>query len=366
MENKVTFKDIGAIDGHLHMHYWYDKNKNVDFLHGYEEYKEVTGLKAINIASLPSGAASTRDVSNNILCALCKLANDNIYIHGGFIYPEYPLNPEKMQGMDILTQYNELMEIGFDGIKMLEGKPNLYSLVKYPICGEAYAPFFKQAEKDGTHILMHVNDPEIFWDKENAPQYLKDKGWFYGEGDYISNVEMYAQIDTLLENNPELNLTLAHFFFKSASPEELEAMFSKYKNLAVDITPGGEMYLGFKKRPEYFRDFFTKYDERIVFGTDGDFPTCMPAMEWLCDRIFRFLATDEEIKSFEDEMIKGIKIPVESVKKIMGTNFENRVSPTPRSINKEALKRYIEKYKHLIREQGAFEIIEKYAKELLY
>ena len=55
-----------------------------------------------------------------------------------------------------------------------------------------------------------------------------------------------------------LNLCLAHFFFCSENPEKLEEMLEKYPNLCVDITPGGEMYIGFDKRREYFKDFFTK------------------------------------------------------------------------------------------------------------
>ena len=42
-------------------------------------------------------------------------------------------------------------------------------------------------------------------------------------------------------------------------PEKLEALFEKYPNLTVDITPGGEMYISFNKRREYYREFFEKY-----------------------------------------------------------------------------------------------------------
>ena len=88
-------------------------------------------------------------------------------------------------------------------------------------------------------------------------------------------------------------------------------------------------------------------------------------MKWLCDRVYRYLASDETIKSFDDRMIKGINLPLEHKENIIYKNFERRVAKEPKEINKEALKRYIEKYKHLIREKEYLDEVERLAKELL-
>ena len=356
---KIPFPVVkNAFDGHIHMHRWYDERTGEDFIHGFEEYRKTCGLKYIALASLPSGRPipAPRDVSNNIMCAFYKLLNENTFAYGGYIYPSYPAKTEEMENMSLPTQLDELMEIGFDGIKMLEGKPNLYKMVGNPLDGDLFEPVLDKMEKEGTYILMHAIDPECFWTDASGDR--AEKGWFYGDGTYPTNDELYAQIDNILAKHPKLNLCLAHFFFCSENPEKLEKMLDKYENLMLDITPGGEMYIGFAKRPEYFKEFFTKYADRICFGTDMDYPVYMEAGILLCDREYRFLATDETLKSFDDHTLTGIKIPEECLQKIFSDNLLNKLGGKPREINKDALKRYIEKYKHLICDKELLKHIE--------
>ena len=352
-------------DGHIHIHCWRDKN-GVSYIHGLEEYRRVCGLKYIALAALPSGnpIPAPRDVSNNIMCAFYKLANENTYAYGGFIYPSYPANEDEMSDMSLTTQLNELHEIGFDGIKMLEGKPNLYAKVGMPLDGDFFDSALAKMEKDGTYLLMHALDPESFWtdaDEENVK-----RGWYYGdESKYPSNAELYRQVDALLEKHPNLNLCLAHFFFCSENPEKLEEMFAKYPNLCIDITPGGEMYLGFEKRKEYYKDFFTKYADRIIFGTDMDFTPHLEAGIWLCDRVYRYLANDEAISSFSDKMLTGLNLPDSALQKIFSDNLVGKLSSKPKAINKDALRRYIAKYRHLIADKELDSYIDELSEKYL-
>jgi len=363
MDWKKYFAEIGVIDSHLHMYDWKDRKTGEHFLHGLEEYKEAMGLRAYNIAALPAGVK--RDASNNMFLAFYKLFNPGVYAHGGLTYTEFPAAETAAEGKDPLTQYEELMEIGFDGIKMLEGKPNLNKMVGLTLDGDYYDRFFARCEQDGTHILAHINDPEEFWDESWATEELKAKGWFYGDGTYVMNTEMYAQIDRLLAKHPGLKITFAHFFFRSASPEILEELFAKYPNVAVDLTPGSEMYLGFNRRPAYYKRFFHTYSDRILFGTDGDFPKHMDAMTWLCDRVFRYVATDDVMDAWGEASLCGIALGRRDVQRIMADNFIRRVGESPKPINKEALKRYIEKYKDNIGSEETLREVERLAKEYL-
>ena len=362
----IPFPNLeNVIDGHIHMHRWYDKEKNIDFLHGLEEYRKTCGLKYIALAPLPSGNAIpvSRDVSNNIICAFYKIANPNTFSYGGYIYPSYPANENEMVGMDLKTQYKELMEIGFDGVKMLEGKPNLYMRVGNPLDSEFFDSAFEEMEKNGNYVLMHARDPECFWTEPTKERI--EKKWFYGNGEFPSFEELFIQVENILKKHPKLNLCLAHFFFSASYPEKLEKLFDTYPNLTVDITPGGEMYIDFDKRPEYFHKFFTKYADRIIFGTDMDFPVFLEAGIWLCDRVYRFLATDETLDSFDDHALTGIKIEREALQKIFSSNLLSKLSGKPREINREALKKYIEKYKHLIYDKELAEYIDTLSKEYL-
>ena len=256
-----------VIDSHLHIEGWEFKGKS--FIEGFDEYVETMNIDKINIASLPSGK---RNVSNNIMIAFYKIANKNAFAHGGLVYPEYPIPDKLPDGMDFVTQYKELMEIGFDGMKMLEGKPALHKLIGRNLNNKYLEDFYKELEKDKTHLIFHVNDPDEFWDETKVSQELKDRGWFYGDGTYESYEGVYEQIYEILEKHPALCVNFAHFFFKSKKPQDLEELFEKYPNVGVDITPGGEMYHAFSENYDYYRNFFIKYSDRIQLGTDSTFP----------------------------------------------------------------------------------------------
>lgn len=335
-----------VLDGHYHIYGWYDE-KGRDFWQTTDAYLAGRNFRTININALPSG---NRDVSNNIITALYKLRHPEVYIHGGLIYDSYPVPAQMPEGMDPLTQYRELMEIGFDGIKMLETKPTTIKKLGRPVCDPLYRDFFDAVEKDGTHMVWHVNDPAEFWDKDLAPAFCLEAGWFYGDGSYPSHEEIYRQVLAVLEKNPKLNVTFAHFFFMSGCPERLEKIFEQYPNTAVDLTPGSEMYADFRERAEYYRDFFTRHADRIEFGTDAsDEASEVEDNLWLADIVYRFASTDETFQLWEVSG-RGLKLDDAVQEKIFSGNFLRRVSPQPKPINVQALKRYIEKYRHLIRD----------------
>ena len=120
--NEVKGRRI--IDGHLHLQGIFD-TKGGSFVNGIEWYKEKFGMRGINLAAMP---CAYRDVAQNFICLLYKLAAPETYVHAGITYLDYPVNTGSVGDMDPLTQYNELMELGADGIKMLEGKPSVYRI----------------------------------------------------------------------------------------------------------------------------------------------------------------------------------------------------------------------------------------------
>ena len=150
----------------------------------------------------------------------------------------------------------------------------------------------------------------------------------------------------ILENHPNLKVTFAHFFFKSEKPEELVELFEKYPNVCVDLTPGWEMYLSFYEDKPFFKDFFTKYSQRIVLGTDAYFPRPTECSNWLVDRVYRFISSPDVVKAVADRYESGLCIPDSAIEDISYKNFERRVGVAPKPIDKVALRAYYEKYKH--------------------
>lgn len=355
-EPKINEK---IIDSHLHIEAWHNEESG-SFVRGFEKYREGMNLDAINICSLNNHA---RGVANNIMIALYKLVNKNTYAHGALDHIVKPMakNPE---GMDLVTQYRELMEIGFDGIKLIEGKPTILKPLGGTLINPYFDELFAEMEKDGTHVIFHVNDPDEFWIDELAPSWAKENGWFYGDGTYPNFWTVTKEIEAILDKYPSLNVTFAHFFFYSKYPEKLEEMFKKYENMAVDLTPGTEMYVGFNDRHDYYMDFFRKYSSRILVGTDGTFPWEAKDYAWCIDRIYNFIATDKTLKSFCDLNLRGLNLEGKDKENILFANFERRVGrTTPKEINKEALLAYFEKYKELLDDEEYRELsplVDKY------
>ncbi len=344
------------IDSHIHIREW----GNGDILPYFDNYLKNKNVYTINTCSIPSYSSS---VYNNIILGFYKLVRSNTYAHGSIEYIKVPID-NMPKGMDSVTQYHELMEIGFDGIKMLEGKPTEHKKIGKNLNKESLNALYAEMEKDGTHLLMHVNDPDEFWDLKRAPEWAIKCGWTYTDGTFSSYEEIKNQTIKILEDHPKLCLTLAHFFFCSKEPDFLEKLFSLYPNLCVDLTPGGEMYVEFEKNYDYYKNFFNKYSDRLIFGTDRVFPLRDDKYaDWLFNVVTTFLDTDKTVISFDNKELKGLGLPREKSDNILFANFENRAGKTPKKMNKEKFKAYIEKYSFALTDDELKQIkplVEKY------
>lgn len=327
------------IDTHMHIEAW--ENEEFEFIDCFEKHREDADLRSLNICAIPS---KQRTFCNNIMCALYKLAHPNTYIHGGFDHIIYPITESMPKDADLITQYREMMDIGFDGIKLIEGKPTVLKTLGNNLNHPALDKLYKVMENDGTHIVFHINDPIDCWDKSKTSKEFIDKGWFYGDGTYPTYEELYNQALTLFSRHPKLNATVAHFFFCGDKPQRVADLLEKYPNLTVDLTPGCEMYHSFERQHSFFREFFKKYSEKVLLGTDGTFPWLTKTHVWCIDILSRFIATEDKMMAFDDSILTGLGIEGEAKENIFYKNYERIVGKEPKKINKTALKDYVNKY----------------------
>lgn len=188
------------------------------------------------------------------------------YVFGSPDLSEYYMHPDTLG--EHLADYTEhILAAGCDGIKLLEGKPQMRKTHPIPDfdapCWEA---FWAYAEENAVPILWHVNDPESHWSPD-VSEWVKKQGWWYDES-FINNEVQYAQVLNVLEKHPKLKVVFAHFFFLSAQLERLDGILQRYPNVMVDLTPGIEMYENFSANYENAKAFFEKYHDRIAYGTD--------------------------------------------------------------------------------------------------
>lgn len=272
---------------------------------------------------------------------------NNYYVFTSLDVSEYFKHGSKI-GLYLKKYVKKAIKMGADGVKIIEGKPGIRKgLPIRPFDSMPWDPFFEYCEAEQIPILWHVNDPEEFWDIDKIPSWAKERGWHYDES-YINNEVQYTEILNLLDKHPNLKITFAHFFFMSNQLDRLQAIFDKYPNVAIDLTPGIEMYINLSKDKEKAREFFIKNKTRILYGTDigarailGDIKKGLNFDECLrrVDIIHNFLNLDDKflvkgdgnfLIGVDDFYLEGINLPDDVLEHIYSKNFINRVgNPNP-------------------------------------
>lgn len=195
-----------------------------------------------------------------------KAHPDRLYVFGAPDARLY-LGDIKHIGRRVTENLKPLLDGGMDGVKFLEGKPNMRKMFPIPAFdSEAWEPFFAFLEENAIPVTWHVNDPASHWSKDVSPWLIK-QGWAYDET-FINNEAQYAEVLRVLERHKKLKAVLAHFFFMSDSLPRLSQILDAYPNVRLDITPGIEMYENFSASPEQSAAFFERYGDRILYGTD--------------------------------------------------------------------------------------------------
>lgn len=322
---KYSNKTLGyfpIIDCHTH------SGNNIGSIENIMKIKENNCIKVINILSLTG--SSIEKIDDNILCMLFKkMYPEDIFIFAGL---PYLLKENLDEGNDILKNLKKQIDNGFDGLKMIEGKPDVKKDLKYPLNSLMYYEMYDYLQKNKIPIIMHIADPENFWDINKIPSWALENGWYYGGGTYPKKESIYGEINDILKNFPELKIIFAHFYFMSSDIERASEFLEKWPGVSFDLTPGREMYENFSKYPEKWREFFVKYQDRIMFGTDNtdDIEKGVSRI----NTIRLFLETEDTFKAW-DLNINGIKLEKNVLTNIYSQNFERYAGKTPKKINNE-------------------------------
>jgi hypothetical protein len=193
-----------------------------------------------------------------------------------------------------------------------------------PVDDERLDPIWKRAGELGKPVLIHVSDPIGFFqpiDKANEhyPTLLEFPGWsFYGS--QYSKWELLEQRNRMIARNPKTTYILPHV---ANLPEDLDSvaeLLDRFPNVNIDFSARIDE-LG--RQPYTAHDFFVKYQDRIVFGTDKP----MDARTYRA--YFRFLETRDEYFEHPDYIgrwghsrwrIYGLGLPDEVLKKVYHEN----------------------------------------------
>lgn len=252
-------------------------------------------------------------------------------VHNEKLYSDIPFE----------IQAKALIEMGCDGIKLMDA-PCSRKRIGFGPDDPRYDKMLDYLEENEIPILIHVADPEEFWDDTDVTPYRRERGWCYFEDGYLKKEELNEEIFRMLDKHPRLKVILAHFFFLSNFIGEATRIMEKYPNVSFDVTPGWEMFLGFTKNYDAAREFFIKYADRIFYGTDTNNSKRHNAEIHLLVRMA--LERDDEfmMPTYSERIIKGLNLPEEVLNKIYRENYD-RLIGTPREVRRDLVEKYRER-----------------------
>jgi predicted TIM-barrel fold metal-dependent hydrolase len=195
---------------------------------------------------------------------------------------------------------------------------------------ERLSPIWKRLAELHAPVLIHVSDPQAFFipldeTNEHYPTLQEFPGWGFQES-FFGKWELLAQRNRVIARNPRTTFLLPHV---ANNPEDLDsvaALLDAYPNVFIDISARVDE-LG--RQPYTARDFFIKYQDRILFGID------MPISAYAYRGYFRFLESKDEYIDFPDYLgrpghcrwrIYGLYLPDDVLRKVYHENAQ-RVIP---------------------------------------
>lgn len=125
-------------------------------------------------------------------------------------------------------------------------------------------------------VLIHTGDPQAFFrppneDNERYDELSAHPSWsFYGErteGErWPSWEEIFTQFENRLARSPRTSFVGAHFGNAPEEPERVARLLEAHPNLVIET--GARIPEIGRHDPRRMRDFFLRFRDRILFGTD--------------------------------------------------------------------------------------------------
>lgn len=274
----TVVKKMKKMDMHIHTYGEISVDQMVKYM---EEMMTVRGYCGLGFVACLRNSSGFHHDSNDVTMELKRR------IPGSFAFAGLD------HGKDYVEQAKQFMEQGFDGIKLLEGKPSLYRFWGTGYEGPRMDEFFAYAEEQQIPLVIHNNDPRANWDPSNPKaDALREKGWYYGDGDLPSQEEFFRMLEQVFERHPNLRAAISHMGFYYDDLPRAARLLDACPNLYFDLTPAVEVFMELSLTPVETKAFFEKYRDRLFWGTDT-------TVNW---------APDSRIRTFNDQKVRMMDV----------------------------------------------------------
>jgi predicted TIM-barrel fold metal-dependent hydrolase len=188
-----------------------------------------------------------------------------------------------------------------------------------------FDPMWEACGALGLPVAIHISDPVAFFEpvdryNERYEELHRHPDWSFHGKDYPSDAALLAARDRVLARHPKTTFIGLHVGHSSENLGAAAAALDRFPNLHVEIA-ARIAELG--RQPRAARRFFDKYQDRILFGTDG-------VREPLYPIYFRFLETDDEYFEYSPGpvptqgrwRIYGLGLPDQILQKVYSENAD--------------------------------------------
>ena len=190
----------------------------------------------------------------------------------------------------------------------------------------ALDPVWQAAARLRLPVFIHTADPPEFWQPiDNHNERWLELALFpnrrYAAPEDPEFEQLMTERDNMIRRNPNTTFVVAHMGWHANDLPRLSKMMDEMANILVEV---GAVLYDIGRQPRASRDFFVKYQDRILFGKDSFQPGEYPYY-W---RVFE--TRDDYFDYYRDYhafwKLYGIDLPDEVLKKVYYKNAL-RISP---------------------------------------
>jgi predicted TIM-barrel fold metal-dependent hydrolase len=191
-------------------------------------------------------------------------------------------------------------------------------------------PVWAAAGRLGIPVLIHTAEPQEFFE----PIDFQNERWLelalyrdrrYPAGEFPRFEELIAERNRMFKKHPKTTFIAAHFAYHANDLARMATLFDEMPNVYTEV---GAILAELGRQPRAAREFFVKYQDRILFGKDSYQPDEFPYY-W---RVFE--THDEYFDYYRDYhafwKLYGLGLPDEVLKKLYYKNALRLVPGLPK------------------------------------
>ncbi len=203
--------------------------------------------------------------------------------------------------------------LGFSGIKDTDGK-------RVAVSDPRLDPVWAKCGELGIPVIIHTADPKSFWDpldryNERWLELKTHAGRKRTDTDPVPFDSLIREQHAVFARHPKTTFINAHMGWYPNDLRKLDSLMTKFPNMYVEI---GAVIAELGRQPRASKKFFTKWQDRILFGKDSWVPSEYATY-------FRVLETEDEYFPYHKKYhafwrMYGMGLPDDILKKVYYKN----------------------------------------------